>query len=221
MTKVKICGITRAEDARFCAEMGVDFLGFIFVRASPRYVEPGKAAELRSAAVPAAGPAASSPPLRGVAARDAARPAGEDAGVPLVVGVFRDESPAEIRRIAQLVNLDYIQLHGSESDADIRAIGLPTIKAFRVENEVPDANTEADWLMFDSGGGTGRVFDWSLLASVPRTKPFFLAGGLNPDNIEEAIRVVRPDAIDLSSGVELAPGVKDHDKIRKLMERVK
>ena len=192
MTKVKICGITRAEDAQFCAKMGVDFIGFIFVKSSPRYVDP-KGLECGSASY----------------------------RFPKRVGVFRDESPAEIRRIAQLVNLDYVQLHGSETDDDIRAIGLPTIKALRVENELPDANTEAGWLMFDSGGGTGRVFDWSLLASYPRTKPFFLAGGLNPDNIEEAIRVVRPDAIDLSSGVESAPGVKDHDKIRKLMERLR
>ncbi len=190
MTKVKICGITREEDARFCAEMGVDFLGFIFAKSSPRYVEPEEALKLRSAATKS-------------------------------VGVFRDEKPETIRRIASLVKLDFVQLHGSETDDDIRAIGLPVIKAIRVEHTVPASTTAADWVMFDSGGGTGRAFDWSLLARHPHTKPFFLAGGLNPDNVEEAIRVVRPDAVDVSSGVESAPGVKDHDKIRQFMERVK
>jgi len=218
--KVKICGITRLEDAQLCADLGVDFLGFIFVKTSPRYVMPEKAAVLRSAAVAAADAGASRAPAR-VAARDAATSAGEDAGAPRLVGVFRDEAPHEIRRIAQLVNLDYIQLHGSESDDDIRAIGMPVIKALRVEHALPDTNTSAEWLMFDSGGGTGRTFDWSLLANYPRTKPFFLAGGLNPDNVAEAIRTVNPDAIDLSSGVESAPGVKDHHKVRQLMERVK
>jgi len=205
--KVKICGITRLEDAQFCADLGVDFIGLNFVRSSVRYVTPEKAAVLRSAAV--------------AAARDAATSAGEDAGAPRLVGVFRDEDPREILRIAQLVHLDYIQLHGSESEDDIRAIGMPVIKALRVENPLPETNTSAEWLMFDSGGGTGRTFDWSLLAHVPRTKPFFLAGGLNPDNVDDAIRIVNPDAIDVAGGVESAPGIKDHAKIKQLMERVK
>ena len=86
--------------------------------------------------------------------------------------------------------------------------------------------TSAEWLLFDThdaqkGGGTGRTFDWSLLARVPRSKPFFLAGGITPDNVADAIRAVRPDAIDVASGVESAPGVKDQGKLRKLFDRVR
>ena len=189
MTKIKICGITRAEDAELCDAHDVDFLGFIFVPSSPRHVQPEHAARIRTSAKR--------------------------------VGVFRDESAETIRRIVDQVDLDFVQLHGSESDDDIAAIDLPVIKAFRVGTRLPDITSNADWLMFDSGGGTGRTFDWSLLAGYPRAKPFFLAGGLTPDNVAEAIRVVRPDAIDVSSGVELAPGVKDPDKVRRLIERVR
>ena len=191
MTKIKICGITRVEDAVFCAEQGVDFLGFVFVRESPRYVDP---ARLKAAALP--------PHSK-------------------IVGVFRDESPETIRRIVEQVGLDFVQLHGDETDDIVQAIGTPVIKAFRVDGVLPDTTSSADWLMFDSGGGTGRTFDWSLLANVPRTKPFFLAGGITPDNVAGAIRTVRPDAIDVSSGVELAPGVKDFRKVRALIERVR
>lgn len=191
MTKIKICGITRAEDAEFCADQGADFLGFIFVRSSPRYIEPEYAADI----------------VAQVQVQ--------------TVGVFRDESAETIRRIVDQVGLDFVQLHGNETDADIAAIDLPVIKAFRVENQLPDITSNADWLMFDSGGGTGRTFDWTLLAGYSRVKPFFLAGGLTPDNVAEAIRMVRPDAIDVSSGVELAPGVKDPGKVRRLIERVR
>src|SRR5688500_12519703 len=104
MTKIKICGITRAEDARFCAEQGADFLGFIFVRSSPRYIEPESAADI----------------VAQVQVQ--------------TVGVFRDESPETIRRIVDQVGLDFVQLHGNETDDDIAAIDLPVIKAFRVEN---------------------------------------------------------------------------------------
>ncbi|HEY0158654.1 MAG TPA: phosphoribosylanthranilate isomerase [Thermoanaerobaculia bacterium] len=187
MTKVKICGITRLEDAQACADLGADFLGFIFVRSSPRYIEPERAAEIVSQ-------------VRG----------------PKFVGVFADElTPVE--------GLDYVQLHGGETDDDVRAAGLPAIKALRVGDVLPDttAHPSAAWLLFDTGGGTGRRFDWSLLAMYPRTQPFFLAGGLTPDNVGAAISLVRPDAIDLASGVESAPGVKDHRKLRTLFERVR
>jgi len=199
VTKVKICGITNAEDAQFCAEQGADFLGFVFVRSSPRYVDVWTAA-----AMPPLLKAAAQPPqsIR-------------------FVGVFRDEEPSRIREIAAQVGLDFVQLHGSESEDDIEEIGLPVIRAFRVDGALPDTATSADWVMFDSGGGTGRTFDWSLLAKYPRTKPFFLAGGITPDNVAEAIRVVRPDAIDVASGVERAPGVKDHEKVRALIARVR
>lgn len=199
MTKIKICGITRLEDAQLCAGLGADFLGFIFVPSSPRYIEPEKAAEITSS-------------VKG----------------PKFVGVFRDESLDTIHRITHRAGLDIIQFHGTESDDDIHTLGLPSVKAIRVGETLPDTNSHpsADWLLFDTfdarrDGGTGRSFDWSLLAIYPRTKPFFLAGGLGPDNIAAAISLVRPDAIDVSSGVESAPGVKDPDRLRTLFERVK
>jgi phosphoribosylanthranilate isomerase len=187
MTKVKICGITRLEDARACADLGADFLGFIFVKSSPRYIEPERAAEIMSAI----------------------------AG-PKFVGVFADELRA-------VPGLDYAQFHGAESDDDLVAAGIPSIKALRVGDMLPDttAHPSAEWLLFDTGAGSGRTFDWSLLAMYPRTKPFFLAGGLTPDNVAAAISLVRPDAVDLSSGVESGPGIKDHQKLRTLFERVR
>ncbi|HEX8619547.1 MAG TPA: phosphoribosylanthranilate isomerase [Thermoanaerobaculia bacterium] len=199
MTKIKICGITRTEDAQLCADLGADFLGFIFVPSSPRFIEPERAAEI------------------------AAQVKG-----PRFVGVFRDESLEAIHRITHRVGLDLIQFHGTESNEDIHTLGLPSVKAMRVGETLPDTNSHpaADWLLFDTfdrhrDGGTGRAFDWSLLAMYSRTKPFFLAGGLAPDNVAAAISLVRPDAIDVSSGVESAPGVKDPDKLRTLFERVK
>src|SRR5438552_13932123 len=160
MTKIKICGITREDDALFCAEKGADFLGFVFVPSTPRFVEPEKAAQITA-------------PLR------------ERENRPRFVGVFRDASPDYVREIATVAGLDMVQLHGSESDEVIRAIGLPAIKTFRIADALPNTSAciAAEWFLFDTfddrrGGGTGRRFDWSVLASYPRNKPFFLAGGL-------------------------------------------
>lgn len=205
MTRIKICGLTRLEDVMFCADAGADFLGMVFVPSTPRYVEPERAADL----------------VRGLRERPER---------PQLVGVFRDASVEYIAQIAGLVGLDLVQLHGSESDEDIQAIGLPVIKTFRVGDTVPDTTSvpSAGWLLFDTfddrrAGGTGRRFDWSLLAMYERAKPFFLAGGLGPGNVAAAISMVRPDAIDVSSGVEAGdqPGVKDHEKVRGLFERVR
>jgi phosphoribosylanthranilate isomerase len=200
MTKVKICGITRLEDAQACAELGADFIGFVFVPSSPRYIEPEKAAEIIAAV------------------EDRRSRLSGQAGLPALhyVGVFVDE-------VVPVPGLHYVQLHGGESDDDVRAAGLPAIKALRVGDVLPDttAHPSAEWLLFDTGGGTGRRFDWSLLAMYPRTKPFFLAGGVGPDNVGAAVSLVRPDGIDLSSGVESEPGIKDHAKLRTLFERVR
>jgi phosphoribosylanthranilate isomerase len=203
MTKIKICGITREEDAVFCAGEGADFLGFIFVPSTPRFVEPEKAAAIASR-------------VR------------EGEKHPKLVGVFRDASNAYIREINALVGFDLVQLTGSESDSDICDLGFPAVKALRVAESLPDTHAcpNAAWLLFDTyderrAGGTGRRFDWSLLATYERSKPFFLSGGINPDNVVAAISLVRPDAIDLSSGVESAPGVKDHEKVARLFDRVR
>lgn len=203
MTRIKICGITREEDALFCADKGADFLGFIFVPSTPRFIEPEKAAKIAEK-------------LRERQTR------------PRIVGVFRDASAEYMHEIGALVGLDLVQMHGNESNDDVRSVGLAAIKTYRVGDSLPDttAHPSAEWLLFDTfeerrAGGTGRRFDWSLLAMYPRTKPFFLAGGLSPDNIAAAISLVRPSGVDVSSGVEAEPGVKDHAKLERLFERVK
>ncbi len=203
MTKIKICGITREEDGLFCAAEGADFLGFIFVPSTPRFVEPEKAGAIASR-------------IR------------ESEKRPKIVGVFRDASNDYIREIHSVVGFDLVQLSGSETDDDIRDLGIPAVKALRVGDTLPDTHAcpNAAWLLFDTYderrvGGTGRRFDWSLLATYERSKPFFLSGGINPENVAAAISFVRPDAIDLSSGVESAPGVKDHEKVKHLFDRVR
>ena len=203
MTRIKICGITREEDALFCADKGADFIGFIFVPSSPRFIEPERASAITAK-------------LR------------ERQSRPRFVGVFRDASSEYMHEIGALVGLDLVQMHGNETNDDIRNVGLAAIKTYRVGDSLPDttAHPNAEWLLFDTfeerrAGGTGRRFDWSMLAMYPRTKPFFLAGGLTPDNIGAAISLVRPNGIDVASGVEAEPGVKDHAKLDRLFERVK
>ena len=202
MTKIKICGLTREEDALYCANAGADFLGFIFVPSTPRYIEPEKAAE--------------------IVAR-----VRESGKTPQCVGVFRDASGEYISEIASLIGLDLVQLHGTEPDKEIQQAAVPAIKTLRVGDRLPDTHAapNAAWLLFDTfderrSGGTGRRFDWSLLAGYDRSKPFFLSGGLTPDNVAAAISLVRPDAIDIASGVESEPGKKDHAKLARLFERV-
>lgn len=214
MTKIKICGITRIDDAHYAAELGADFLGFVFVPNSPRYIDPKRAAKI-IAQVQWSG---------GKGTRHDGRPVESQ---PLhCVGVFRDATVEEMRRVTAIAGNEYVQMHGSEPDEAVREIGKPVIKGVPVGDTVPVVATSAEWLLFDThdaqrGGGTGRTFDWSLLTRVSRTKPFFLAGGITPDNVEEAIRAVRPDGIDIASGVESAPGVKDHAKLRKLFDKVR
>ena len=205
MTKIKICGLTREEDALYCAELGADFLGFIFVPSTPRFIEPERAAT--------------------IAAR--VREQQQD-GVPKIVGVFRDASNEYVREISQLVGLDLVQLQGNETNDHVRQLEIPVVKALRVGDTLPDTKAcpSAQWLLFDTyderrSGGTGRRFDWSLLATYERSKPFFLSGGLTPENVGAAISLVRPDAIDLASGVESSPGVKDRSRVAALFERVR
>jgi phosphoribosylanthranilate isomerase len=192
MTKVKICGLTRANDAELAIELGADYLGFIFVKESPRYVTPVECGSIAAALKAAAAPPHSK------------------------VGVFRNASREAILRTIVVAQLDMVQIHGEPFD-----VGVPVIHAFKVGDTLPDTTTNADYVLFDTGGGTGRTFDWSLLERYPRTKPFFLAGGITPDNAADAIAATKPYAIDLASGVERAPGIKDHDKLRKLFEAIR
>ena len=200
--KVKICGLMRGEDALLAAQCGADFLGLIFVPGSPRRLAPDQAAEL--------------------VAFVRARHAGAK-----FAGVFRNAPNDTIRRVVETVRLDYAQLHGDESDEQVAALALPVIKTLSVRETLPSPadHPSAQWLLFDThgreGGGTGRTFDWSLLSGAPRPRqPFLLAGGLNADNVVAAIAQVRPDAIDLASGVESAPGIKDPAKVRQLFTRI-
>ena len=198
--KVKICGLTREEDAVFAAAQGADFLGVIFVPESPRCIDVERAKSIRDAV----------------------------GGSAKLVGVFRDQPVDVVRDVATRVGLDVVQLHGHETDEDIVEVGVPVFKTLSVGETLPDTKSypHAEWILFDNRdhrghGGTGQRFDWSLLALYERQKPFLLAGGITPDNAGAAISLVRPDAIDLASGVESAPGIKDHVKIEKLMERVR
>jgi phosphoribosylanthranilate isomerase len=201
--RIKICGITQPEQGRAIAQLGADALGFICVPASPRYVDPGQIAQIQSVVPPAV-----------------AR-----------IGVFMDADWDEIAHIVAVGHLTAVQLHGSESTADCQAIRdrlpqIEIIKAFRVRSpwELEMAAAYApvvDWLLLDAyhpdlGGGTGKTLDWATLSTFRPAKPWFLAGGLRPDNVATALGLVQPDGIDLSSGVEVAPGNKDLDAVADL-----
>jgi phosphoribosylanthranilate isomerase len=205
-TRVKVCGITELADARGAAEMGVDGLGFIFAVKSPRRIEPEKAREIIK----------SLPPF-------------VDA-----VGVFVDEAPEVVNEIAQYCGLTLVQLHGSESPAYCASISCRKIKVFGFRprglsgEAVPDygsyqgvvAGYLLDTFHGKMAGGTGLTFDWSLVEAMRPPGPVILAGGLHPGNIGEAIRSVRPYAVDVNSGIEIAPGRKDLNKLALLLEEV-
>jgi phosphoribosylanthranilate isomerase len=201
---VKICGLTSPEDARAAAEAGAAAIGLVFWSRSPRAVDLPAARRI----------AAGLPPFV------------------LRVGVFVDEEPGVIARIADSVGLDLVQLHGSEPPEAIAALPRRALKAvrvgggFRPEDALRYAGHAAG-LLLDTGeaalpGGTGRAFDWSVVASLRDRLGFLvLAGGLTPDNVATAIRVVRPDAVDVSSGVEAGPGRKDPAKMRAFVAAVR
>jgi phosphoribosylanthranilate isomerase len=198
MTLLKLCGITSPEDALLCAS--ADYLGLIFVETSPRFVTVQRATEI-------------------VAALGNPRPK--------IVGVFRDQPLEHVQRVVMQVDLDLVQLHGSESNDSIRALTTSVIKTFGVGDTVPDVSTapNAAYFLFDTqvdrlSGGTGRRFDWNLVAKV-RTKPFFLAGGITTDNVRTAIDVARPYAIDVATGVEASPGKKDPAKVKAMIDAVR
>lgn len=206
-TRIKICGITCLEDAHTAIEAGVDALGFVFAE-SRRRIDWREACHIVQ----------NLPPF--VAA----------------VGVFVDEEPMEIARIASAVGLAALQFHGSEPPEVLTAVRGHTraalIKAFRVQGPETLAQIGAyapwcDAVLLDAfvpgaAGGTGQTFDWDLaLAAKEYRRPLILAGGLNPENVFEAVRQVRPYAVDVSSGVEARPGVKDVTKIRAFVQAVR
>ena len=201
-TRIKVCGITDPEEALAIAALGVDALGFIFAPASPRLVE----VELVQAIV------ATLPPL-------------VDA-----VGVFLDHDPALVNEIAKACRLSLIQLHGHESPDYCRAMVRPVLKAFRVrEGALPELSPYRglvkgvllDTYRSGQAGGTGATFDWGLVGRLTPPGPVLLAGGLTPNNVGQAIRQARPFAVDVNSGVEVAPGRKDLEQVRRLVAEVR
>lgn len=201
-TRIKICGITRTEDAQAAARLGADAIGFVFHPASPRYVAPDRAAAIADA-LPA---------------------------FVTTVGLFVDAQESDIRSVLATVPLDLLQFHGAESPALCARFGRPWIKAIAMAPGVDLLQSAADYarsrgLLVDAfvpglHGGTGTRADWSAIpASLPL--PIILAGGLTPDNVGEAIRVVRPWAVDVSSGVERGKGVKDHEKMAAFIRGVR
>jgi phosphoribosylanthranilate isomerase len=201
--RVKICGITRAHDARAAVEAGVDALGFVFHAASPRYVTPEQAASIIRTL----------PPFI------------------CTVGVFVNRGREEIEDVANMAKLHVIQLHGEETPEDCAGLSRPVIKAVRFADgkPFPDPNDYAvSGLLVDARvkgvwGGAGVPVDWEGLAEyveaeipVLRSR-LLLAGGLNPENIARAASLVKPYAVDVSSGVEDEPGIKNHQKIKEFM----
>jgi phosphoribosylanthranilate isomerase len=199
--KVKICGITRPEDALFAAARGADALGFIFVKASPRFIDPDAAGLIIGQLPPFVTP----------------------------VGVFVNEHRESILRTIARSGIRCLQMHGEESPGDTEGYAVPVIKSFRV-GEAFDPELLAaygtsacllDTFVGGSHGGTGKTFDWRIALDAKRYARIILSGGLTPGNVTDAISTVQPYAIDLSSGVESAPGVKDHAKVRALFERIR
>lgn len=200
LVKIKICGLTRVEDVNAAVAAGADAVGFVFA-ASPRHISSATAVRLCTA-VPA--------------------------GV-LRVGLFLDQASAAVARVVNSVPLDLLQFHGSESRAECKLFGLPYLKAVAVQDagsvQAADrAYPDAVGLLLDSHavgkrGGSAKVFDWSLAGQVSR--PLWLAGGLNAQNVGAAMRAVRPFAVDVSSGVEQAPGIKDKTRILEFIAAVR
>ncbi|MDQ3231020.1 MAG: phosphoribosylanthranilate isomerase [Pseudobdellovibrionaceae bacterium] len=201
--RIKICGITRTEDARLAMSLGAWALGFIFYDKSPRFIEAKRVRQI----------------LDELAA--------EGLIPERKVGVFVNASAETIRQTVQVSGIDTVQLHGDETLAFSQSLkGLRLWKAIRLRtaeqlHELPSFEPYVEAFLFDAAvpgqyGGTGHTTDWSLVASFPSSRPVILSGGLHPDNFQAAAATVPAFAFDLSSGVEVKPGIKDADKLRKL-----
>ena len=197
---VKVCGITRLEDAEAAIACGAQALGFNFHRPSPRYIAPERVREI----------VAELPPFV------------------VTTGVFVQQSAEEMDRIVALCPLDRIQLHGGEPAEMVGAVSRPAYRAFRLKEEGDLAAVEAapeDTVLLDTFdlelfGGTGRAFNWEWARRIGETHRVILAGGLTPDNVARALAAAQPAALDVVTGVEAAPGIKDAGKIARFFEAV-
>ena len=202
MTEIKICGITDLEDALFAVACGVEALGFIFYNRSPRHITPSDARRIITALPPEVA----------------------------MVGVFVNQKPDEVQQIFDDCGLDYIQLHGDETPAYcrrfppsllIKAVSLtgeaelPALASYQVRAMLVDSRDAGRY------GGTGRRANWALARRVKENRPLILSGGLKAENIAAALAEVSPDAVDINSGVEIAPGRKDRDKVRRVVDIIR
>jgi phosphoribosylanthranilate isomerase len=207
-TRIKMCGLTRSKDVEFAVSQGTDALGFIFYKKSPRNVFPDFVREMVSKLPPFVDS----------------------------VGVFVDRDREEVEEIVEYCGLSHAQLHGKEDfkyceRVERYASPCHVIKAFRVS----ETTKSADFTPYDdvvhgylldtyakgNAGGTGKTFDWNIINRLDLQRPLILAGGLSPENIEEAIKTIRPFGVDVNSGVEVEPGVKDHSKLMELVRLVR
>ncbi len=202
MTQVKICGITNQEDALAAAQCGSAALGFIFYPPSPRYIKP----------------------------EDAKIIIGSLPDKLVKIGVFVNEKPQEIKRVMEYCALDMIQLHGDESPEYCRQFPAAVIiKAIELKNNddvIRTLDYDVAAILVDNRhaglyGGTGKKSNWDLACRIKDKKPLILSGGLNADNIAEALKSVAPAALDINSGVEKSPGIKDHKKLAQIFDIIR
>lgn len=201
MVKVKICGITNLEDALAAQNLGASALGFVFYSQSFRYILPEAAQKIISC-------------LNKKIKK---------------IGVFVNADLASVKKIARLCGLDMLQFHGDETpDFCGKFKGYKIIRAFRIKNKASLKDIErypVDYYLFDafkkySFGGTGTHFNWDILKGLVLSKPFFLSGGLNPENVILAVKAARPEWVDVSSGVETKPGLKDKKLLQDFINKV-
>ncbi len=205
MTWIKICGITNLEDALETAELGADALGFVFYEKSPRKITKEKAKEIIDK-------------MQTVKQRV------------VKVGLFVDELEEKVKEITSYCNFDILQFHGDETPDYCKKFPQKIIKAFRIKDKeslVDIPKYEVDYYLLDAysevaPGGTGRTFNWDLAKEAKKFgRPIILSGGLNPENIIEALKKVSPFGVDVSSSVEASPGKKDHKKLKEFITKVK